>query len=264
MKSSVSTGKQAPLRILVVEDERPAREYLVELLHGTGLVQVVAAVATEKEARDALGPGGVAVDAAFVDISLASSTSKGAGLKIVRDFASQPNAPVFVLATAFRQHALEAFELDVTDYLLKPFTEERVRECLSRIARRMPPAGPKAPSRVVARNRKGLVFLNPDDVWAFEASDRLTFVHSVAGRFDIDLSLAAMESAIGDAGLRVHRNWIVSTPHILAMEKDELGWILLVGPTPQETDLSIRVPVAREKVQRVREYLLAGTTGLRR
>src|SRR2546422_9700886 len=62
-------------------------------------------------------------------------------------------------------------------------------------------------SRVVARRNKSLVFLDPKKIWAFEAADRLTFVHSREGRFAIDLSLAAIEASFGRALFRVHRNW---------------------------------------------------------
>ncbi|MBN2526530.1 MAG: response regulator transcription factor [Deltaproteobacteria bacterium] len=264
MTTKESWPFETPVRALVVEDERPARAYLVELLHSTGQAQVVAAVATESEARQALENGELHLDVAFVDISLASSGCKDAGLAIVRDFSRHDRAPLFVLATAYKQHAMEAFDLDVADYLLKPFTERRVAECLSRITRRRPSAANPVPSRVVARNRNGLVFLPPHEVWAFEASERLAFVHSAAGRFDIDVSLAVMESAMGLTGLRVHRNWVVSTAHILAMEKDELGWTLRVGDSHDETGSALRVPVARDKVQRIRGMLLEGTAGLRR
>jgi len=93
------------IRALIVEDEWPAREYLVELLLETGKVEVVAAVASADEARMALGPDGVEVDVAFVDINLASSAGREAGLAIVRDLAGRPGAPMFVLATALPQHA---------------------------------------------------------------------------------------------------------------------------------------------------------------
>ena len=109
-----------------------------------------------------------------------------------------------------------------------------------------------------------IVFLPPEDVFAFEAAERLTYVHSLSGKFDIDLSLAAMSTALGDRSMRVHRNWIVSTAHILAMEKDELGWMLKVGKGLDDIENALCIPVARDKVQRIREFLLKGTTGLRR
>jgi DNA-binding LytR/AlgR family response regulator len=258
----------AKLRTLVVEDEWPARAYLVELLLATDQVEVVAAVATAEEARQALGPDGVEVEVAFVDINLASSAGREAGLGIVRDLAGKERAPLFVLATALPQHAAEAFDLDVVDYLLKPFSDERVRACLDRVARRRPrPVGP-APGhdvkRVVARNKRALVFLRQSEVWAFEASERLTFVHCREGRFDVDLSLAAVEASLGEGWLRVHRNWVVNREHVKALEPDEIGYGIAVGDSSTPGTRAIRVPIARDRVQTVRDVLLDGTTGLRR
>src|ERR1700737_3686759 len=64
-------------------------------------------------------------------------------------------------------------------------------------------------SRVVARRNRSLVFLDPNEIWAFEGADRLTYVHSLEGKFVIDLSLAAIEASFGRALFRVHRNWVV-------------------------------------------------------
>ena len=73
--------------------------------------------------------------------------------------------PMFVLATAYEQHALEAFELGVVDYLLKPFSEERVVQCLRRLHQRRAGGGgsPSGPPRIVARRKRSLVFLEPHE-----------------------------------------------------------------------------------------------------
>jgi two-component system, LytTR family, response regulator LytT len=261
--STPSAPSAKSIRALIVEDEWPAREYLVELLLGTGKVEVAAAVASADEARQALAAGGVEVDVAFVDINLASSAGREAGLAIVRELAGRPGAPLFVLATALPQHAAEAFDLDVADYLLKPFSEERIQACLDRIARRRPRKASASPRRVVARSKRGLVFLRQSDVWAFEASERLTFVHCKDGRFDVDLSLAAVEASLGPGWLRAHRNWVINREHVKALERDDLGQVIvLADATTPETD-AIRVPVARDRLQSVREALLDGTTGIR-
>ena len=250
------------LRALVVEDEWPAREYLVELLLATRQVEVVAAVASAAEARQALGPEGIAVEVAFVDINLISSDGDETGLALVRELARRDGAPLFVMATALKQHAAEAFDLDVVDYLLKPWNEERVRECVARVTRRR--VRRAGPTRVVARSKRGLVFLQASEVWAFEASERLSYVHAQAGRFDVDLSLAAIEASLGLGFLRVHRNWVVNREHVRALERDELGSTLVLGHSALSDAETLRVPVARDRAQEVRELLLAGATGIRR
>lgn len=263
--------ESAPLRVLVVEDEWPARNYLVELLHESRLAEVAAAVADSDAAIQALSPAspteGVAVDVVFADVHLVGSARDDAGLELVRAFAGRPGAPLFVLATAYKEHAIEAFALGVVDYLLKPFTEERVEQCLRRLQarRKTRVAANGAKAKIVARKKKGLVFLRPEEVWAFEAADRLTFVHTRRGKFDLDLSLSAIEAAFGagQALLRAHRNWLVNAEHVRELVREAGDSELLVGEGEGEGE-GVLVPVARERTQVVRDALLADATGLRR
>lgn len=264
--SSGAPGETRRLRALVVEDEWPTRNYLVELIDGTGLAEVVGAVPTLEEAREAIHPtSGLSVDVVFVDVQLAGSAGEGAGLQLVRAAVEGGRAPMFVLATAYDRHALEAFELGVVDYLLKPFNEERVAQALRRVLERRPavPAQP-ASVRIVARRRKSLVFLEPSEIWAFEAADRLTFVHTAHGKFDLDLSLAAIEASFGRALMRVHRNWLVNAVHIKELERDGAETKVFVGAGLGEASQGVRVPVSRDRAQALRETLLANATGLRR
>jgi two-component system response regulator LytT len=255
----------AALRVLVVEDEWPARNYLVELLQGSGLAEVAAAVATLEDAREALRPDGITVDVAFVDVQLAGDAGDRAGLELIRSLAGVPGAPLFVLATAFEQHAVEAFDLGVVDYLLKPFSRERVEQCLRRVrARRAEVRAAPRETRIVARRKNGLVFLDLGEVWGFEAAERLTFVHSPHGRFDVDLSLSAIESSFGRTLLRVHRNWLVNVEHVKVLERESGESELLVGGGLGDGRPGVRVPVARERAHAVRELLLAGATGIRK
>jgi two-component system response regulator LytT len=247
---------EVKLRALVVEDEWAAREYLVELLERSGAVEVIGAAACADDAREVLQSRESPIDVAFVDVRLVGSEREDEGLDLVRSFARQPGAPMFVLATAFAQHALEAFDLGVVDYLHKPFTTERVAQCIERLRMRRPSHPSQAgPARIVVRRKRALVFLRLEEVWAFEAAERLAFVHSSRGKFDVDLSLSAVEASFGRTLLRVHRNWLVSADHVKELEGTGSETELLVG--------DLRVPVARERAQAVREALMQGTLGIR-
>ncbi len=243
------------LRALVVEDEWATRHYLVELLHGAG-VEVVGAVASADDARDVLASG--EIDAAFVDVQLVGGAGDDAGLALVRAHAGTPGAPVFVLATAHGQHALEAYQLGVVDYLLKPFTEARVAECVGRVtACTAARAAPSAPARIVGRRKRALVFVRLDDVWAYEAADRLARVHTARGVLDVDLSLSAVEATFGRTFVRVHRNWLVNAAHVRELDGVAGEAVVVVG------DEGLRVPVARDRAASVRELLLANAPGIR-
>jgi DNA-binding LytR/AlgR family response regulator len=259
------------LRTLVVEDEWPARNYLVELLEGSGLAHVVGAVGTAEDARQALlapRPKGEtwSVEVVFLDVQLARGDREG--LDLVREVGKTEAGPRphVVLATASREHALEAYDLGVVDYLLKPFTDERVEQCLRRVLERMPKRAPepeaKAPERIVARRKKNLVFLDAGEVWAFEAAQRLTFVHTPHGIFDLDLSLSAIEASFGRKLTRVHRNWLVNPAFVKELERDGSETRLFVGAAVGQP--GVHVPVARERAHDLKDLLLANATGVRR
>jgi DNA-binding LytR/AlgR family response regulator len=254
-------SEAALLKALVLEDEWPTRNYLVKLIEGSGLAQVSGAVATIDEAREALS--GFPVDVLFVDVQLAATGDKRTGLDLIRAMAGEPSAPMFVLATASAEHSLEAFNLGVVDYLLKPFTDERVEQCLRRLLERRPPK-PQTVRRVVARWKKSLVFLDPEKIWAFEASDRLTFVHSPEGKFDVDLSLTAIEASLGRTLFRVHRNWLVNLASVRQLERDIGGASVMVGSDLGPEGHGISVPVSQDRAKALRDALLENSTGLRR
>jgi DNA-binding LytR/AlgR family response regulator len=253
------------LRVLVVEDEWPARNYLVELLQQTGAAEVVAAVATVAEAQQALAPqAGAGIDAAFVDVQLSGRAGDHGGLDWVREASGAPSAPRFVLATAYKQHAIEAYDLGVSDYLVKPFTPQRVAACVQRLmAHGQLRAHAAIPLRIAARRQRVIVFLELDEVWACEASDRLTYVHSARGRYDLDLTLSAIGSSFGRTLLRVHRNWLVNAARVLELERDAGDMTLFVGTAVGADTAGVRVPVAKERAAEIRELLLATARGVR-
>ncbi len=255
-----------PLRVLILEDERHARSYLVELVEASGHGQVVAAVPTPELATAALADV-TGVDVAFVDIHLAGAADmETAGLRWIQATLAAVDPPSIVVTTASREHAVRAFELGAADYLLKPFVGARVAESLARADARRPrrPASPSArlPARVVARKGRSLVFLEPTEAWGFEAEGRLCYVHAADGRFDVDLSLAALEAVLGDRFLRVHRNWLVSLAHVKQLEREDGEAALVLGEAGSSR--SLRVGIARDRLTAVRERLLDATIGLRR
>jgi two-component system, LytTR family, response regulator LytT len=256
------------LRTMIIEDEWPARNYLAELLQASGLAEVVGAAANLNAARELLeSPSAdMPVDIVFVDVHLVGETADDAGLTIIRQFAGRPNAPQFVIASAFKQHTLEAFELGVVDYLVKPFSEQRIVQCLRRLLeRRSPhPSTVQGPSRIVARHKKSLIFLALDEVWAIEASNRLAFIHTPLGRFDLDLSLASIEATCGPPFIRVHRNWLVNLAWVRQLDRESGDTTLYLGRGLEASREGLRVPVARERAQQIRDALLLTAAGIRR
>jgi two-component system, LytTR family, response regulator LytT len=249
------------LRAFVLEDEWVARNLLVELIEATGVASVVGAMGNFDDALTFLTQSHSTVDVAFVDINLLGSTHNG--LELVRRLVAQPDAPAFVLATALRDHAIEAYDMGVADYLLKPFDARRVTKCLEKLAATgTNTQEPARPTRIIARNKRNLVFLTVEELWALEASEGLTLVHSARGTFDIDLSLDTVAASFGRELLRVHRNWLVNEQHILELERNAGENTLLVGSRPGEAH--VRVPIAKDRAAALRARLMQESIGIRR
>ncbi|TMB00933.1 MAG: LytTR family transcriptional regulator [Deltaproteobacteria bacterium] len=122
---------------------------------------------------------------------------------------------------------------------------------------------PRAFSRAGSRSdHVGHVFIRLEEVWAFEAAERLAYVHTSRGRFDVDLSLSAVEASFGRTLLRVHRKWLVNTEYVYELEGAGSETELRLG-VPAGPAAGLRVPVARERAQRVRAALLGNTLGIR-
>jgi two-component system, LytTR family, response regulator LytT len=243
------------LRAVLLDDERAARSYLAELLSSIEGVAVVGAFESAAPVLDLLKQG-EPVDVVFVDIELGGAPDDTSGLAVAERITRNTPAPHVVLATAHPQHALAGFALGAIDYLVKPWARTRLEQCLARI-RDSRPARAASPERVAARSDKGIRLIPIEEVLAFEAADRLTFVHTERDRLTLDLTLAVIASSFGERFVRVHRQWLVATEQVRELQTTLTGLQLLLGAR-------LYAPVSNERAREVRELILRDTLGLRR
>jgi len=241
------------LRALVLDDEPPVRTYLAELLRATERVEPIAVVGTAAEATQAL-EAGAGIDVAFVDVRLVDRTGDRSGLVWAAALAARPEPPSVVLATALVDHAVAAFDVGAIDYLLKPFTRSRVAVCVDRLVARRAVRVPSVAAKLMARDGARLVFLAVSGILAFEAAERLVFVHHAEGRFVIDLSLTAVEAQFAGRVLRTHRNWVVVTDQVRELHRRSGELVVIAGS-------GLAIPVSRDRGPAVREALIAGAVG---
>jgi two-component system, LytTR family, response regulator len=238
----------AELRVLVVEDERPARD---ELAFQLSRVEEVGEVLDAADATECLRLLESAdVDAVFLDVRMPGLD----GLELARVVRLLARPPRIVFVTAFDSYAVEAFGLAAVDYLLKPVRPERLRATVKRLveAGRAEAAtggaghgggaddgvGDRLP--VLARGR--FVLVNVADIRvAVVAGERVT-VHTAEGRFQARHTLAELELRLHGRGfLRVHRAYLVNLRHVTTIEGFFNGTYLL--RLRDVTDLA--VPVSR-------------------
>jgi two-component system response regulator AlgR len=211
------------LRVLVVDDEPPARERLKQLLSELPDTELAGEAGSGEEAL------AVAVEAR-PDVVLLDIRMPGmGGLEAARHLASLTDPPAVVFTTAYEQHALEAFDAQASGYLLKPIRRERLASALERLrrptrAQRTVTTEPgKARTHVTARVRDQLKLIPVRDVLCFVAEQKYTTVRHVAGEDLIEDSLRSLEREFPDEFIRVHRNALVAIEKIESLDREPDG-----------------------------------------
>jgi two-component system response regulator AlgR len=211
------------LRVFIADDETPARERLKALL-----ADVRASVATALAGEAANGlevierlPGS-GTQVLLLDIQMPGM----GGLEIARHLAGLESAPAIVFVTAHDRHAVEAFELNALDYLMKPVRAERLAAALKKAAaagpaRREPLARAAAGAReyfsVTERNR--IVLVPVGEVVYLKAELKYVTLRTKAGEHLIEEPLVAIEREFGERFVRVHRNCLVARDAIRGFER---------------------------------------------
>jgi two-component system LytT family response regulator len=251
------------LRALIVDDEKPARDELAYLLGAHADVETAEA-ATAAQALAAIEAG--RPDLVLCDIHMPGQD----GFAILGQAKAFAPVPLFVFVTAFDQHAIEAFEQDVVDYLLKPVSPERLARCLTRVRQRLaeagrrPPEAPEAgeagagrlrPLDRVAVEQHGRIRLMPvREVVLVEAEDKGIVAVTDQGRLPchgLPTLTRAEERLAGESFFRVSRAVLVNLERIAELSPWVGGKYLLVMDDPQHTE----VTVSRNRVGRFKERL---------
>jgi len=157
-----------PLRVLLVDDEAPARSLLREYLGAHDGVQVIGECANGFEAVKAITEQ--RPDLVFLDVQM----PKLDGFEVLELVAPEPGAPAVIFCTAYDEYALRAFEVHAVDYLLKPFGRERLAEALGRARDRLALAaarghGAPSPSASPAGAALGARAASPSASWCATA-----------------------------------------------------------------------------------------------
>jgi len=197
------------VRVLIVDDEEPARRKIRRLLSGETDVEIVGEAATGTEAIEAIRR--LTPDLVFLDVQIPPPNGFG-----IIDALGRDNAPDVIFVTAFDEHALRAFEVRALDYLLKPVTPARFREALDRARERFEqapsadPARPKPLARILVRDDTKAFLLALDRVDRIEADGNYVRLHSNGRSFTVRMAIGALAGRLdADQFLRISRSAIV-------------------------------------------------------
>lgn len=217
------------LRVLVADDEAPAREELAWLLDHDPEVAEVRTAATGAEVLRSLDAHDV--DALFLDIRMPGLD----GLDVARVLARFRSPPKVVFVTAYDEHAVEAFDLRAVDYLLKPVRAERLAEAVRRVREALGatehPTEVTTDDETIAVELGGVTrFVQRSDVRYAEAHGDYARLHTADGTHLLRVPLAVLEQDWAAAGfVRIHRSHLVALHHIDEMRVESGRWTVRLG-----------------------------------
>ncbi len=214
------------LRVLIADDEAPARERLRSLLAESGDAQVVGEAANGEEALRL-------VDSCDPDIVLLDVRMPGLdGIETARRIAENPAPPAVIFTTAFDEYALKAFDAQAVAYLLKPIRREKLAAAIAQAGRLTRPQLAQAaavarfaPQRthIAVKVRDTTRLIPTAGIRCFVADQKYVTVRHAEGEDLIEDSLKSLEEELGAGFVRIHRNALVSVAHMAAIERDAEG-----------------------------------------
>lgn len=212
------------LKVYIVDDEPLARDELKYLLNQSKQVTILGesdciedAVREIKELQP---------DLVFLDIEL----EEGTGIELAGQLENLEHPPAIVFATAYDEYALQAFEADAVDYLLKPFEEERILHTLEKINKLRKMGEENVPVSQPIRNENSngkiafsveekIVLVPYTDILFVESSEGKSIIHTIKQEYKVNEPLVEVEKRLNLCRfLRVHRSYIVNLDHIDEIE----------------------------------------------
>jgi two-component system LytT family response regulator/two-component system response regulator LytT len=256
-----------PLRVLIVDDEQLARDELCFQLEQSGVIDVVGQAENGVEAIaaiDRLDP-----DLVFLDIQMPGLS----GFEVARQLLGRDEAPALVFVTAFDQHAIEAFEVNAVDYLLKPVDASRLDQALQRARRRLASDRPAQAAvndqlekivkmmairqvrrdQVAIRVGERFILVQADEIiYASLADESINIVTGQVAGTSNYRTLDDLQARLDpDVFWRVHRSHLVNINRI----KEIVPWFSRNYILRMKDSKGTEIPVSRSQTKRLREYL---------
>lgn len=241
------------MRAIIVEDEVLARQELAFLIQAHSSFKIAAEFEDGLDALKYLQTD--TVDVIFLDINIPSVD----GVLLAHNISRFAVKPYIVFITAYKEHAAEAFEIEAFDYILKPYSETRIKAMLQKLE-----------GAIAARNRQGdeepvklssgkvnlwknekIIVVDTDEIYYASAQEKTTSVITKDGDYSMALSISEFHSRLPqEQFFRCHRSYLVNLSKI----KEIIPWFnntyLL-----RLRDLDFEVPVSRGKVKEFRQIM---------
>ena len=250
----------ARLRAFLIDDEPLALKRLARMLQATGRVEVVGQATDPAKGLAELARE--PVDVLFLDIHMPGLT----GFQVVERV---PPGLAVVFTTAHDRYAVQAFEVNAADYLLKPVERARLDATLDRLTTRQAAApahdlretlarlaehlrGGAFLDHVASKNRDRVQLIAVEEVTHLVARHRATYAVTAGGEHMLDMTLLELERRLDPSRFfRIHRAMLVNLTCVAELHADEDGHLMISLKGPARTEL----PVSRDRVRALKERL---------
>ena len=237
-----------PLRVLIVDDEAPARARLRDLLAdiaGELPCVVVGEAQDGLAALEALRQ--LTADVALVDIRMPRLD----GIDLAQQLAARPGGPAVIFVTAYDQYAVRAFELSAIDYLLKPVRAQRLLEALQKLPLGAADLGalqrlaPEGRHHLTSSERGRLLLVPVADIIYLKAELKYVTARTAERDYLVEEALTALEQEFGERFVRVHRSCLVARAAIAGCEREtgpdgDSHWVILLKGVAERLAVSRR------------------------
>ena len=245
------------MRILIVDDEAPARDRLSSLLADSNEHEVVGEAGNGRQALEIAGVS--APDVILLDIRMPGMN----GIETAHHFNTFESPPAIIFATAYDEYAIEAFDARAVGYVLKPVRRERLDRALEQAARLSNTTLSEVAKRSGISDRRRhicvralgeLKLILVRDIFYFHADQKYVRVHHQNGTDLVDDSLKHLEKEFGDEFVRIHRGALIAVGQIDSLKKTTDGQTLVtLRGLSQDEDSSLII--SRRHVADVRRRI---------
>ena len=208
------------MRVLLIDDERRARERLARLLSAIPEIEIAGEAGDGIAAIELIAV--LQPDVVFLDVQMPGLN----GFEVLAELPAA-NRPLIVFVTAWDRYALQAFDVSAVDYLVKPVEEDKLARAIARLRERAPgdplakltAAVARPLRRIVGKRLQKLHVLPLETIEAFIAEGELVFALTADGRFLVERTLRDLEAALdADRFARVHKQTIVNLEKLAVLE----------------------------------------------
>ncbi|MFO7886763.1 MAG: LytTR family DNA-binding domain-containing protein [Eubacteriales bacterium] len=234
------------MNCLIIDDEQPSRKELRFFIENHSSIEVLEEFEDSIEALNFFKTTNN-VDIIFLDINMPNLD----GMDLANILYNFKKKPLIVFVTAYKEYAHDAFKVEAFDYLLKPYSEERIINILNKLERTIKTAAPNKESKVTLSDGEKIIVLKKEEIICVKAQERKTEIFFNKDKFISNKKISDLEKELCETNFfRTHRSYIVNLDKVKEIDFYFNNTYLLILKNMEE-----KVPVSRSYIKEFRQVM---------